>query len=219
MAENNNLAMPNNNMNKPIVREDKNVDSHDPIVKTAPPQDKEKGPIIKAVEDSFKTTLDKFVIPTVLDGLYNIFTGFLGLLLKQDSRPISYRRDYDRESLRGTHVAYGDIYDSRRKSRESVRRERDAEASLGRADLQVMSYWSVDDAYDVYFRIKDYLDVRDKVSVARVYEWSNRAAEMPSTAKKWGWYRRDFKDIRVEEDKNTGKGYIYFPRVLELPDD
>lgn len=216
------LSMPDNSMNKQSAQSSNpGIDSHDPIVKAVPPQEKPKGVIARAIEDAAQESLQRYILPNVFDGLYNIITGFFSLLLRQDSRPVvrgSRGRD-DRE-YRGAWVSYGDIYDSKTsRNRESARREREAASRVGRADIQMMSYYSLDDALDVYDRIRDYLGSRDCVSVARIYEWSNQADEMPNTARKWGFYEKDLKDIKVEEDPVTKRGYIYFPRVKQLPDD
>lgn len=185
-------------------------------VLTQPAQMKKKNIIAQSFEDAATESWKNYILPTLLEGAFNICQGFLGLLFRQDpGKYISSKAKVSsiKDGHRGTWVSYGDSYDSR--SRKSLQMEEVAMSRRGNVDIRVLEIIEGPiKARELRETIEEFFDIYHYVPVDRVYEWAGLEGEMPHTAHQWGWY--DISGIQIKEDIETGKAYIYFPRVIQL---
>lgn len=222
------LGLPDNSLNnrnigpgepEPVATNPQDEFRRGPVL-SQPAQMKKKNIIAQSFEDASREAWTSYILPTILAGAFDICQGFLGLLFRQDpGKYVSSKAKVGpiRNGSRGTWVSYGDNYDSRDvgRSKKSIQMEEVAQSRRGNVDIRVLEILEGPiKARELRDTIEEFFDIYHYVPVDRVYEWADLAGEMPHTANQWGWY--DISGIQIKEDIETGKAYIYFPRVVAL---
>lgn len=226
MSEFDPLGLPNNSLNnrnigpgapEPVAKNPQEDFRRTPVL-SQPATVKKKNIIAQSFEDASQEAWRSYILPTLLEGAFNICQGFLGLLFRQDPKTYAKAKVGPiRGESRGTWVSYGDAYDNRNgyRSSKSIKMEESAMSRRGQVDIRVLEILEGPiKARELRDTIEEYFDKFGVVPVDRIYEWADMAGEMPHTANQWGYY--DISGITIKEDIETGRAYMYFPRVSPL---